>query len=85
MNKLKVSLILGDKEGKGYEPSVSLTVASNTTMKDIKNFRKFYLNYHHNANLEYENIILERSDDHYSLLDYTKDSDELTIKYYLHV
>lgn len=38
MNKLKVSLTLGDKEGKGYEPNVSLTVASNTTMKDIKNF-----------------------------------------------
>lgn len=84
MNKLKVVLILGEKECKGYEPSVSLTVATNTTMKDIKNFLKFYLNYHHNTNLEYQHITLEYSDDH-SLLDYTRDSDKLTIKYYLHV
>lgn len=84
MNKLKVLLIPGEN-GKGYEPSVSLTVASNTTMKDIKNFLKLYLNYHHNANLEYEHITLEYVNDKCSLLDYTKDSDELTIKYYLHV
>lgn len=38
MNKLKVLLIHGEKEGKGYEPIVSLTVVSNTTMKDTTNF-----------------------------------------------
>ena len=85
MNKLKVLLIPEEQQGKDYEPSVSLTVASNTTMKDIKNFLKFYLNYHRHANLEYKHIILEYSDDNCSLIDYTKDSDELTIKYSLHV
>jgi len=85
MNKLKVLLIPRDKECKGYEPIVSLSLDINTTIKNVKIFLKFYLNYNHNANLEYENIILEYSDDNYSLLNYAKDSDELTIEYSLHI
>lgn len=38
MDKLKVLLTLGEKECKCYEPIVSLTLFSNTTIKDIKKF-----------------------------------------------
>lgn len=38
MNKLRILLAPEVKDYKGYESSVSLTLSSNTTIKDIKNF-----------------------------------------------
>jgi hypothetical protein len=73
------------KDCKGYEPSVSLTLSSNTTIKYIKNFRKFYLNYHHDTSLEYEHIIIRSLNHNDSLLDYNEDSTVLMIGYSLHI
>lgn len=38
MNKLRVLLVPEVKDYKGYEPIVSLTLYSNTTIKNVKNF-----------------------------------------------
>lgn len=85
MNILIVLLVPEVKDRKGYEPSVSLTLSSNTTIKDIKNFLKFYLNYHHNTSLEYEHIIIRSLNDNNALLDYNEDSTVLMIEYSLHI
>ena len=85
MNKLRILLVSIDKECKNYEPAISLTVADSTTVKDVKIFLKFYLNYHQGASLKYENIIIEHLDDSDTLVKYVKDSTEVIIKYSLHV
>jgi len=81
MNKLRVLLVPEE----GYEPIVSLTLSSTTTIKNVKNFLKFYLNYHYNTSLEYEHIIIRSLNDNDSLLDYNEDSRVLTIEYSLHI
>ena len=85
MYKLKIVLVPKDNQCVGYESKVSLIVTNNTTVKNIKNFLKFYLNYHHNANIDNENIIIEYLNEHDILSNYVKDSTELIIIYSLHV